>query len=131
MVSNHVGKVKRVLIISSHPLFRLGIRTLLKARPEADVDVVGMVDNIVEAAAAQNRLQPDLMIVDYDDEHINREAVLARFVQEDQSLRVVMLSLKEGGSQAVVYDRRRIKAANINDWLHVSLPSQSKPDLEW
>ena len=60
-------KKRRVLIASSHPLFGQGLRGLLKKRPEADVEVVGMVSNLNEAIAALEKLTPDLIIVDYDD----------------------------------------------------------------
>src|SRR5512139_3940965 len=108
---------RRVLIVSSHPLFGQGLRSLLQQRPEADVHVVGIVSSVDQAIAALNTAQPDLVIVDYDDEQVNRDEFLARFVEGERRLRVVLLSLKEGGSEAIVYDRRTLAASQIDDWL--------------
>ncbi len=107
----------RVLIASSHPLFAEGIRGLLAKRQPADAEVVGLVSTIDEAIAALQTLQPDMVIIDYDDERVNREEFLARFVESEGRLRVVLLSLKEGGNEAVVYDRRTMAASQIEEWL--------------
>jgi cytochrome c oxidase subunit 2 len=107
----------KVLIASSHPLFAEGLRSLLHKRQETEVEVVGLVSTINEALLALNSLQPDLIIVDYDDEHLNRDEFLAHFVEGRGQLRVVLLSLGERGEEAIVYDRRTMAAAQIDDWL--------------
>ncbi len=78
--------------------------------------VVGVVSNLEQALAALERLDPDLIIVDYDDEALNRDEFLARFVEGERKLRVVLLSL-QSGSEAIVYDRRTMSASQIDDWL--------------
>ena len=109
-------KGRRVLIASSHPLFGQGLRNLLKDRHEAGVVVVGMVSSLDQALADLERLNPDLIIVDYDDEALNREEFLARFVEGEKKLRVVLLSL-QSPKDAIVYDRRTLAASQIDDWL--------------
>ncbi len=106
----------RVLIVSSHPLFGDGLRSLLKERRAAKVEVIGMAASTDEAAAALKTLAPDLVILDYDDEAVNREEFLARFVEGETPMRVVLVSLKETG-QVVVYDRRAVAASQVEDWL--------------
>jgi cytochrome c oxidase subunit 2 len=110
---------QRILIASSHPLFAQGLRSLLQKRPEMDSEVVGMVSTIEDALEALKNLHPDLVIVDYDDNRVNREEFLARFVEGEGRLRVVLLSLKEGGDEAIVYDRRTMAASEIEEWLQV------------
>jgi cytochrome c oxidase subunit 2 len=110
------AKKRRVLIASSHPLFGQGLRSLLRKRQETGVEVVGMVANLEEAIAALDKLNPDLIIVDYDDRVLNRDEFLARFVEGEKKLRVVLLSLQSAG-EAIVYDRRTLAAAQIDDWL--------------
>jgi len=110
------GRPQRVLIASSHALFGQGLRSLLQSRQEADVEVVGVVSNFEEAVEALNRLNPDLVIVDYDDTELNREDFLTHFVESEKKLRVVLLSL-QNGEDAIVYDRRTLAAAQIDDWL--------------
>ena len=107
----------RILIASSHPLFAEGLRSLLVKRREPEASVVGIVSTIEEAIGALRTLNPDLIIVDYDDDRVNRDEFLARFVEGEGRLRVVLLSLKEGGSEAIVYDRRSMAASQIEDWL--------------
>jgi cytochrome c oxidase subunit 2 len=107
---------QRILIASSHALFGQGLRSLLLARQKADVEVVGMVSNLGEALAAIDMLEPDLVIVDYDDKALNREEFLARFVGSEKKLRVVLLSL-QNPEEAIVYDRRTMQAAQIDRWL--------------
>lgn len=117
-MESSIGKdARRVLIVSSHPLFGQGLRRLLEERGEPEVRVVGMVSSVEEAVAALQTIRPDLVIVDYDDDRVNRDEFLARFVEGAGQLRVVLLSLKEGGSEAIVYDRRNLAAAQIDDWL--------------
>jgi cytochrome c oxidase subunit 2 len=118
----------RILIASSHPLFAQGIHSLLAKRQEMDTEVIGMVSTISEALAAIENLQPDLVIVDYDDQQVNREEFLARFVEGEGRLRVVLFSLKEGGDQAIVYDRRTMAASQIDDWLEGWSDAQEEPE---
>jgi len=107
---------RRVLIASSHALFGQGLRSLLEERKPAGVEIVGLVANLEETIAALEKLNPDLIIVDYDDEALNRDEFLARFVEGEKKLRVVLLSL-HSARDAVVYDRRKMSAARIDDWL--------------
>jgi cytochrome c oxidase subunit 2 len=117
MVTNSPAGPWRILIASSHPLFAEGLRSLLHQRQQMDAVVVGMVSSIDQALNALRELQPDLVIVDYDDERVNRDEFLARFVEGEGRLRVVLLSLKEGGQNAIVYDRRTLAASQVEDWL--------------
>jgi cytochrome c oxidase subunit 2 len=129
MVDQHLFTNKRVLIISSHPLFGEGLKLLLLKRPEADVQVVGISTSIEEAMMILEKQEVDLVVVDYDDEKVNKDKFLARFVTGGHRLRVVLLSLKEGGSDAIIYDRHTMMASEINDWLNSemsSLPDKSK-----
>ena len=127
MTQNPHNGPLRILIASSHPLFSQGINSLLAKRQEMDTEVVGIVSSISEALEAIENLQPDLVIVDYDDNQVNREEFLARFVEGESRLRVVLFSLKEGGDQAIVYDRRTMAASQIDDWLEGWSDAQDSP----
>lgn len=116
MLLRRPSKHRRVLIASSHALFGQGLRSLLQERKTTGVEVVSMVSNLEEALEALDRLNPDLIIVDYDDEKLNREEFLARFVEGEKKLRVVLLSL-QSAKEAIIYDRRAMAAAQIDDWL--------------
>lgn len=107
---------RRVLIASSHALFGQGLLSLLLERQDAGIQIVGMVSNLDQAMHALEELTPDLVIVDYDDQALNRDEFLARFVGGEKKLRVVLLSL-QSANEAIVYDRRTLAAAQIDDWL--------------
>lgn len=122
----------RVLIASNHPLFGKGLRSLLQEHWQEEVLVVGLVSNIDQAMRALDDLDPDLVVVDYDDQQLNRDAFLSRFVKTNHPLRVVLLSLQEGkkGSRATVYDRRNLEASRIEDWLDQGIPSRRERTTE-
>jgi cytochrome c oxidase subunit 2 len=117
MARQNPTAAQKVLIVSSHPLFGKGLQRLLQTRQQADVRVVGIVSSVDQAMLALSEHKPDLVVVDHDDQAVNRDEFLARFVEGEQRLRVVLLSLKEGGSEAIVYDRRSLAASQIDDWL--------------
>ena len=118
----------RVLIASSHPLFAKGLRSLLQKRPRGDVAVVGLVSTVAEALDTLREHRPDLVIVDYDDEVFNRDEILARLVEGEGRLRVVLLSLGEKGDEAIVYDRRSMAASNIAGRLVSWAPLSQRTD---
>ena len=108
---------RKILIVSSHPLFGKGIGRLVARRGEESFQVVGIVSSVEEAMVSISKQVPDLVVVDYDDGAINREEFLARFVEGENRLRIVLLSLKEGGNNAIVYDRRSMAASQVENWL--------------
>jgi len=123
------SRPQRVLIASGHPLFAQGLRSLLMARHQGRVEIVGVATTLKEALAALERLNPDLVIVDYDDQALNREEFLARFVESAGRLRVVLISL-QNPEEAIVYDRRTLAAAQIDHWLEewsVAEPPKEAP----
>ncbi len=113
------ARPKRVLIASSHALFGNGLRHLLETRWGDAVVVVGMVSTTEEASVALQALTPDVVIVDYDDETLNRDEFLEDFLKAEGALRIVVLSLEESpaGAEAIVYDRRTMEASRMDDWL--------------
>lgn len=126
MISPSAAPPRRALIVSSHPLFGEGLRSLLKERRPARVEVVGIAVSTDEAASALTTLTPDLVIVDYDDEVINREEFLARFVESEAPMRLMLVSLKEGGN-AVLYDRRTLAPTQMENWLEAAVAEHPGP----
>lgn len=109
-------KTHRVLIASANPLFREGLRKVYAARWGERAEIVGMLSTMEETLTALETLQPDLMIVDYDDTNINREEFLSRFLAGESPMRVVLVSL--GSTEPVViYHREQLTSAQADDWL--------------
>jgi two-component system, NarL family, response regulator DevR len=52
----------RVLLVDDHPLYRLGVSTLLGTVP--DVEVVGEAESTTEAVELADRLVPDVVLMD-------------------------------------------------------------------
>lgn len=107
---------RRVLIASNHPLFGQGLQHLLQNRYGARLQVVGLATNLAEALSALAKHHPDLVIVDHDDQTFNRDEILARLMEGESRLRVVLLSL-DSPQDAIVYDRRTMAAAQVDNWL--------------
>ncbi len=107
----------RILIVSSHPLFGKGLHKMLGRRPNSNVQVMGIAPDIDQALQLLDSSQSNLVILDCDDDRVNRQEFLQHFVKGERRLRVVLISLKDGGSQAVVYDRRILAASQIDTWL--------------
>lgn len=60
--TDDAAKRTRVLLVDDHPLFRLGIATLLER--EQDFEVVGHAATAEEALELYARVQPDLVVID-------------------------------------------------------------------
>ena len=116
-MSDPKNQTRRVLIVSANPLFREGLRTVYAERWEGKAVITGTPTNMAETLSMLETHQPDLVIVDYDDQTINREEFLNRFVTGETPMQVVLVSLKESG-QVVVYDRRRLTSAQAENWLN-------------
>ena len=66
----HQLEKQRVLIASSHALFGKGLQSLFLENWGDQISVVGLVSNVVETMSAIEIHQPDLVVVDYDDEEV-------------------------------------------------------------
>lgn len=107
---------RRVLLASNHPLFAEGLKSLLREKGGENIEIIGVAANIQEVLHLLEKEQPDLIVIDYDDEALNREEFLARFVESQQQVRLVLLSLQSHG-EALIYDRRALSATQIDAWL--------------
>ncbi|MCJ7703798.1 MAG: hypothetical protein MUO62_19640 [Anaerolineales bacterium] len=121
MINQQPPTPLHVLIASSHTLFGKGISSLLENRWGDQVKILGLVTSLEETLQALTSLMPNLLIVDYDDEHLNRDEFLGYFIKEVTEIRIVLLSLKNGheGADAIVYDRKTLSASKIEDWLQI------------
>jgi cytochrome c oxidase subunit 2 len=108
---------RRVLIASANPLFRDGLRKVYLSRWGKDVDLVGTPATMAETLVGLETLRPDLVIVDYDDNSINRAEFLGRFVAGQNTMKVVLVSLDEAG-KVVIYDRRQLSPEQAESWLN-------------
>lgn len=76
MFRNFSRSSVRVLIASNHGLFRHGLVSLFKKKLGLKVEIVGEVTSLEGVAEAIAKRPVDLVIVDYDDDQLNREDLL-------------------------------------------------------
>lgn len=107
--------LRRVIIVSANPLFREGLRRVYAEKWRGRAEIVDTPHTLDEARQAIHTFMPDLVIVDYDDKTINREAFLSHFVTERNPMQVMLVSLNESG-EALVYDRKRMTPAQAENW---------------
>ncbi len=114
---------QRVLIASANPLFGKGLEKLLQQRWKIAPEQVRLAGEMSAALEALDQWQPDLVLVDYDDETIERARFLDHLIQGGgRALQVVMVSLRDSG-EVVVYDRQTFRGEQAGDWLEQPWPT--------
>jgi DNA-binding NarL/FixJ family response regulator len=98
--------VKRIFILSSHPLFGQGVESLL--RQEAGLDIVGRETDVDNAMERINELQPDVVILDCPEPGCDPTLAVMRILSEWVGIKVIGLNLQDNtmciyrGEQRVV-----------------------------
>jgi len=110
------GSRKKVLIASANPLFAKGLQKVYGEKWGSESVDFNLASSMEETLARLESWQPELVIVDYDDRAIHREAFLSHFISGDRPMQVMLVSLQASG-EVVVYDRRTLTPAQAEDWL--------------
>ena len=87
----------RILVVEDHPLFRQGLRDVL--RSESDIDVVGEAANGEEAVAMTQALTPDAVILDINLPDQNGLQVTRQLKALHSSAAVVLLTAYDDSEQ--------------------------------
>jgi cytochrome c oxidase subunit 2 len=119
------NRPRRVLIASVNPLFGKGLRKLLQEKWGHQVEIVGLMSSMADTITAMDDLEPDLVVLDYDDKTINREEFLSHFMAGDRTMQAMLVSLKSSGA-VVVYDRKSLSSSEAEDWLYLPWLSDNK-----
>lgn len=86
----------RILIADDHPVFRFGLRALLKAMP--DTEVVGEVTNGEEVVALATSLRPDVILMDINMPRVNGIEATRRIRDANLGTRILMVTMLEDDS---------------------------------
>ncbi len=131
MTSLEQATLQRAIIASANPLFGRGLERLLIQGWGRKGIRIRLTSTLEETLSMMDQWKPNLVIVDYDDHNIHRSEFLNHFVSGEQPMQVILVSLRAGGA-VVVYDRRTLTTAQVEDWLNPSLspenPGHGKSD---
>ena len=81
----------RVLIADDHPVFRFGLRTLLKADPA--MEVVGEAVNGEEAITQASSLHPDVILMDLNMPGMNGIEAIRRIQADHPQVHILVLTM--------------------------------------
>jgi len=113
---------RKVIIASTNLLFARGLEKILRQQENLQDFEVLNTHSMPETIKEVDHWKPDIVIVDYDDQAINRDEFLRYFVSGDRPMQVILVSLEANGS-IVVYDRRTLNPDQFDGWLNLSTPS--------
>jgi len=83
----------RVLVVSSSPPFAQGMGEWL--REQLDVEIVGQESGIEEAAQRIEQLQPDLILLEMDQDARDRSGALMRFLRNGLDTQIIGVNLQD------------------------------------
>lgn len=81
----------RVLLVDDHPIVSAGLRTLLEQ--EADITVVGIAGDGLEAVALSGSLRPDVVVLDLAMPRMNGLEALQRISEKYPDVQVLVLTM--------------------------------------
>ena len=90
----------RILIADDHPVFRYGLRMLLRA--EADLQVVGEAADGAEALKLAEELRPDILLVDLATQQASAPQVLQEIARAHPGLRTILLLTAQAEKQQII-----------------------------
>jgi DNA-binding NarL/FixJ family response regulator len=88
-----------VLVVDDHPLFRQGLRDVLRAEP--DIDVIGESASGQEALELAHKLKPDVIVLDINLPDINGLQVTRQLRSEHCTSAVIMLTAYDDAEQVL------------------------------
>jgi len=86
----------RILIADDHPVFRYGLRALLKAEPE--LEVVGEATTGDEVIALAATLQPDVILMDLNMPGVNGIEATRRIMETRPHVAILMITMFDDDS---------------------------------
>lgn len=120
------GETRRILIASANPLYGRGLEKLLAKQTGGQRLEIRITTATQTTLDLLEEWKPDLVILDYDDQSIDRTRFLNQFISGERPMQVMLVSLTASGA-AVVYDRRALSPDQAQDWLHIPAASAPQP----
>jgi DNA-binding NarL/FixJ family response regulator len=105
--------MKRVFLLSSHPLFSQGVESLL--RQETGLEIVGCDTDVDQAVKHIKELRPDVVIVDRNDLDVDLTPGVMCILRERSGTKVIGLNLKD--NTLCIYRGEQRIAREVEDLL--------------
>jgi len=90
----------RILIADNHPVFRYGLRVLL--RREADMQIVGEATNGAEAVRLAGESRPDILLIDLATQRTSGAPVLREIAGSHPELRTILMLTTQAERQQII-----------------------------
>ncbi len=119
MTNSNQESQRRVLIASANQLFGKGLEKLFVQKWGGSAVQIRLAISMSETIYNLENWRPDLVVVDYDDNTINRAEFLNHFVSDEWPIQVVLVSLQANG-RVVVYDRRTLTPDQAENWFNLA-----------
>lgn len=94
-----MSDLTRVLIVDDHPLMRRGIQQLLTVKPH--FQVVAEAANGVEALSYTKKLQPDLILLDFNMSGISGLETLKAIRTENDQVKVIIFTVSDNKQDVI------------------------------
>jgi DNA-binding NarL/FixJ family response regulator len=93
VIQKEGGAVRRVFILSCHPLFGQGVEILLRQEP--GLEIVGREADVDQAVEHIHELRPDVVIFDNNDPEVDFRPVVMRILRKGLGTKIIGLNLRD------------------------------------
>ena len=107
--------MKRIFIVSSHPMFGRGVETLLRKQP--GIELVGRDTDVKRAVESIKALRPDVTILDYEATSSDWEYFITSILRERIGCRVIGLNLEN--NTIFVHRTNKCVVQDVSDLMNV------------
>ena len=123
ITQKEAGAMKRVFILSNHPLFGQGVESLL--RQETGLEIVGREADVDKAMERIKELQPDGVILTNDQPATHPAPAVMRILREGVGTKVIGLDLRD--NTLCVYRGEQRVVTEVKDLMEAIGPLSPEP----
>jgi AmiR/NasT family two-component response regulator len=122
-IQKEAKAMRRVFILSSHPLFGQGVESLL--RQEARLEIVGQETDVDKAVERIKELQPNVVILDCTEPRCDPTPVVMHILREGLETKVIGLNLQDNTMYIYRGEQRVVEA--VKDLVEAIGPLSLEP----
>jgi len=122
-IQKEARAMRRVFILSSHPLFGQGVESLL--RQEARLEIVGQETDVDKALERIKELQPNVVILDCAEPRCDPMLAVMRILKEGLETKVIGLNLQDNTMYIYRGEQRVVK--EVKDLMEAIGPLSPEP----